>query len=133
MPTAEALRANEAFYRALRSRDINAMEQLWANHSNIVCIHPGWAALTGRAAIMGSWRSIMGNPKQPPISFYGAEAVTLSPDAVAVICYEIVAGQTLSATNVFTESDGAARLVLHQAGVCSRPPPLDEGVSDRIS
>ena len=39
------LLANEAFYRAFTDRDEEAMRELWAVETEVVCIHPGWAPL----------------------------------------------------------------------------------------
>ena len=47
--------ANEAFYVAFSTRDLEAMDALWARQAPVTCIHPGWNALTGRDAVMESW------------------------------------------------------------------------------
>ena len=61
--TAELLFANEAFYHVFRSRDLAAMEALWARRAPIACVHPGWQALITREAVMASWSDILSNPK----------------------------------------------------------------------
>lgn len=35
------LTANREFYRAFRTRDMGAMESLWAEAVGLVCVHPG--------------------------------------------------------------------------------------------
>ena len=122
MDLAEAEFANEAFYLAFESKDYAAMEHLWSDGRDVICIHPGWPALIGRQAVMQSWRSILGNPQQGAVSFYGAEVRQLGPGLCAVICYEQAGNATLIATNVFVEENDRPRLVLHQAGYCSNPP-----------
>ena len=42
---AEVLFANDAFYNAFISRDIVALETVWATNAQVVCIHPGWPLL----------------------------------------------------------------------------------------
>src|SRR5436189_231886 len=59
--------ANESFYRAFAARDAAAMEALWATDLPVACIHPGWAPLTGRAAVMQSWRNILSNANAPKV------------------------------------------------------------------
>ena len=54
------LDANRAFYTAFQKRDNNAMEHVWAEEHPSSCIHPGWAPLMGREAVMASWRAIFG-------------------------------------------------------------------------
>jgi hypothetical protein len=114
--------ANEAFYLAFESKDATAMAHLWSEAREVICIHPGWPALIGRAAVMQSWQSILGNPEQDPVSFYGAQARQLGPSLFAVICYERAGDSTLIATNVFVDEDDRLRLVLHQSGYCGHPP-----------
>jgi hypothetical protein len=124
----EALFANEAFYLAFAQGDYSAMRTLWSQRDQVVCIHPGWAALTDRAAVLESWERILGNPDQPTgaqgVSCYGAKAVPVGA-GVAVVCYEVLPGSVLAAMNLFIVEDGRPRLVHHQAGPCSSPPPLD--------
>ena len=55
---AEVLFANDAFYNAFISRDIVALETVWATNAQVVCIHPGWPPLYGREAVMRSWTDI---------------------------------------------------------------------------
>jgi len=115
--------ANEAFYLAFESKDYAAMDHLWSVAHEPICIHPGWPALMGREAVMESWRSILGNPRQGAVSFYGAEVRLIGPGLCAVVCYEQAGNTTLIATNAFVEEDGRPRLVFHQAGYCGSPPP----------
>ncbi len=122
MHPSEAEFANEAFYMAFNRRDVAAMEALWSARHEAVCLHPGWPALIGREAIMDSWRSILANPDQPPMTFHSASSCRMGADIVVVVCYEVVAGSTMAATNLFVEEDGQPRLALHQSGICTHPP-----------
>ena len=72
--TAELLFANEAFYHVFRSRDLAAMEDLWAKRAPVICVHPGWQALTTRDAVMESWRGILTNPEAPSVDCRAAHA-----------------------------------------------------------
>lgn len=121
MSPEEALFANDSFYLAFAARDIEHMDALWARHHPVICLHPGWPALTDRAEIVDSWQRILSNPAQKPIDVYNAEAYPLG-DSVAVVCYEELGENVMVATNLFiTEAD---RIVLahHQAGPCGQPP-----------
>lgn len=120
----EALFANESFYLAFAAGDANAMERVWAKSRSVSCIHPGWPALVGHDDVMESWRQILANPNRLQVDFYGARAVEHG-DAVAVLCYEVLPGSVLIATNLFVVEDGVARLVHHQSGPCGEPPPRD--------
>lgn len=116
--------ANEAFYLAFESKDYIAMDHLWSEVRDVICIHPGWAALIGRDAVMESWRAILDNPRQGAVSFYGATYRSLGERMYAAICYEVAGNAVMIATNVFVEEDRRLRLVLHQAGYCANPPPI---------
>lgn len=119
--TAELLFANETFYHVFRGRDLDAMDDLWARHAPVTCVHPGWQALTSREVVMESWRGILTNPEAPSVECRGAHAHFLGELGV-VVCYEILGPNVLVATNLFLREDGAWRMAHHQAGPCGVPP-----------
>jgi ketosteroid isomerase-like protein len=117
MPPVEddVLAANAAFYAAFASRDLDAMERVWAETAPVACIHPGWHALDGRAAVMASWRGILRGPGAPEITCASAVARVLGETAF-VVCTEDLPGGQLAATNVFVRENAAWKLVHHHAG-----------------
>jgi len=119
---ARLLFANDAFYNAFSRRDTAAMDGLWARQSPVTCIHPGWQALTSRAEVMESWHAILGNANAPRISCRGAQAFAKG-DVGLVICYELIGGAVLVASNIFVREGGAWMLMHHQAGPCEALPP----------
>ena len=108
------LAANLEFYRAFATRDLAAMEALWARAAPVACIHPGWPALSDRDAVMESWQGIFSNPESPRIVCYD-EQVLLYGDTAIVICEEELDGGTLIASNLFVREDGAWKMAHHQA------------------
>lgn len=112
---ADVLAANEAFYTLFASRDLAAMELLWAKEIAVTCIHPGWAPLMSRESVIGSWRGILENPTSPRIRCLEPR-VQLLGDTAYVICFEVFANSRLVATNVFAREEGTWRMVHHQAG-----------------
>ena len=109
------LAANLEFYRAFTTRDVAAMEALWAKRAPVACLHPGWAVLNEREDILESWRNILSNPGAPRIACYD-EQVMLYGDVALVLCEEELEGGTLAASNLFVREDGAWRLAHHHAG-----------------
>ncbi len=121
----EVLAANQAFYDAFRAKDLAKMDRLWARNRDVAVIHPGWAALHGRDAVMESWRGIIEGPAPPEIACDEPHAYVIG-GAAFVICTEHLPDEDLVATNVFAHEDGQWRLVHHQAG----PAPVAEQVSE---
>lgn len=117
------LSANLEFYRAFTTRDLVAMEALWARAAAVSCIHPGWPPLTGRDAVMESWHGILANPASPRIVCYD-EQVSLYGDAAVVLCEEELDGGTLVATNLFVREGDAWKMAHHQAGQLVAAPGL---------
>jgi hypothetical protein len=109
------LAANLEFYRAFATRDLAAMDELWARRAPVGCVHPGWPALADRDAVMESWQGILSNPDAPRIACYD-ERVLLYGDTALVLCEEELDGGTLVAGNLFVREDGAWRIAHHQAG-----------------
>ena len=100
---AAVLSANRAFYRAFAARDIEAMGALWATQSPVACVHPGWDALRDRAAILKSWRNILGNPGAPAVLCENETAHVLG-DVAYVLCHEVIEDAYLVATNLFVSA-----------------------------
>ncbi len=55
----DVLGVNEAFYDAFSRRDIEALDRLWAAEGPLACIHPGWDAIRGSAAVVASFLAIL--------------------------------------------------------------------------
>lgn len=111
--TAAVLDANEAFYRAMREGDLDAMEALWARARSVSCTHPSGPAIFGRMAVMASWRAILGH--QPPeIRPEDPQAIVTGRTAM-VLCRERIGAVELMASNAWVREDGAWRMVNHQA------------------
>ena len=122
MKTEQALFANDTFYLTFTSKDFDTMDRLWANDHPVLCIHPGWPALTERQDVMESWKRILENPGQPGMDFYNASALVVG-NVVLVTCYEELSGSIMVATNGFVEESGEIKLFHHQAAPCAEPPP----------
>lgn len=113
--------ANAEFYRAFGEGDFAAMDALWANRGDVVCIHPGWPPVFGREDVMASWHGILSNPPEPAVQ-PTEEQVCLMGETAMVVCFETIGEIFLTATNLFVREGGAWRLVHHHAGVTEHRP-----------
>lgn len=125
--------ANEAFYRAFADRDMDAMDQVWAESEPVTCIHPGWGLVEGRDRVMQTWLAILANSQSPNISCRGARAFVRG-ETGHVVCFEEIEGSFLIATNQFVWEGGRWRMTHHQAGPTSEtPPPEDPGTRGSVN
>ena len=113
----ELMRANREFYRAFAAGDIVGMDRLWADHQEVLCVHPGWTLLRGRDRVMASWRGILKRPT--PVRFRD-EVFELLGEVGVVACVEVLPEANLAATNVFVREQGRWRMLHHQAGLIAR-------------
>ena len=118
--------ANEAFYLAFNTRDLDAMDSLWSRHTPPVCIHPGWSGLFGRDEIMISWRDIFENQQVESVIVCHEPRVLFQGDVMSVICYEQLSQGWLVATNNFVVENEEVRIFHHQASQCVNAPEISD-------
>lgn len=117
------LAANQRFYDAFTSADIEAMDSLWAREAPVTCIHPGWTPLVSRAEIMKSWQAILTGPVPKEIIFSAPEAFP-GENMGYVICNQTIGDAELIATNVFVrDASGEWKMIHHHAGPIVRRRP----------
>lgn len=129
------LEANGAFYRAFESLDVEKMAEVWLKEPNIICIHPGWAKLSGWGLVMRSWERIFDSSFEIKFEL-GEMDVMISGDLAVVVVQESLTqkgydGTTRTqvlATNVFERVGQKWWLVLHHGSPVIAPsqdePPL---------
>jgi ketosteroid isomerase-like protein len=116
------IEANAVFYRAFESLEPDEMEAIWAAEEPIRCVHPGWALITGREAVLESWERIMDNASVMQFTVI-EPAATVVGDWAWVVCGERltsvqggrVAEGLVQATNMF-HREGGRWLIAHHHG-----------------
>jgi ketosteroid isomerase-like protein len=135
MTDAEAvLAANDAFYRAFESLEIDRMRALWLPATTISCIHPARNALVGWPAVMESWEQIFAGTLHMRFVLRDV-SVAVEGDVAWVVCVEDIDsreadGRTrarVQATNVFQRRDGRWWIVHHHGGPLFDAPARDPG------
>ena len=95
---------------------MDAMSDVWEHSDRAVCVHPGWARLTGWGAISASFFALFQNG-QPLQFILTGERVELDGDVAWVHCDENIlsseVGATVAALNLFAQRDGRWHLVIH--------------------
>jgi ketosteroid isomerase-like protein len=118
------LEANQEFYKAFSRGDLAAMTLLWAEQSPTACLHPGMNVITGRSAVLNTWRQILDQVRGIEMSCR-TPRVHLLGDVAFVTCLEANDKHPahLAATNVFVLEEGRWRMAHHHAGPLSEPVP----------
>jgi len=120
-PEAEILFANEAYYTAFASGDVDAMDAIWAQSAPVTCIHPGGPVLEGRDTVLESWVEILISGQTEGFTCRGAKAHVVG-DQAWVTCLEVLGDGALAATNIFVRENGAWKMTHHQACPTSAQP-----------
>ena len=105
---AEVERANEAFYRAFESLDVQRMAAVWADEEAVTVIHPGWPLIRGREEVLASWARIFEHASLMQFAIMGT-MTTVEGDWAWVTCMENITSVNdgrvsdgrVQATNIF--------------------------------
>jgi hypothetical protein len=122
------LAANAAFYRAIETLDLGAMDALWVHEPWVRCVHPGWEVLAGWDVVRSSWEKIFANTNWLRVTPTNLDAVVLG-DVGVVACSENISAQqdgdvglaVAQATNLFLRTSDGWRLFHHHAS----PAPVE--------
>jgi len=110
-----------AFYEALEAADAEAVNDLWLDDEDVVCVHPNGPRLLGYAAVRNSWNAILANG---PLNVRGTMRKSLDTPTVAVhnVIEEVVVSQgrtqqvvSVVATNAYVKTSAGWKMVLHHA------------------
>jgi ketosteroid isomerase-like protein len=127
----EVLDANREFYEAFETRDLDRMSGIWAHDERVSCVHPGWTALRGWAAVASSWAAMFNGPQQ--LQFIVTEAeVVVSGDLAWVTCVENLLADdgsaTIAALNIFERDENRWRMLAHHGAPVMASHGLDPDV-----
>ena len=114
------LDANDRFYRAFESLDMDRMAAVWQQDASARCVHPGWPMLAGWEQIGASWERIFDNAAMMQFSITDAEVsiegafawVTCTENLTTVVDARVNEAR-VQTTNLFHKIDGLWLLVHH--------------------
>lgn len=113
--------AEQAFYRAFETTDIDAMMRVWLHDDKVECIHPGGRRLRGYNAVRNSWAQMFAGGEA--LRFRIDEIMTLD-DAMLVVhvVHEHISidgkpanRAPIIATNVYRRGPEGWGMILHHA------------------
>ena len=127
-PEQALLAANQRFYLAFESLDIEEMTRVWAHDDDVQCVHPGWDLLLGWEEVGDRWARIFASAKRVRIAL-SSVWTRVEGNVGWVACTEHVTtafadgfDEALAqATNIFVLRNGQWLLVARHASPL--PPP----------
>jgi ketosteroid isomerase-like protein len=112
-----------AFYAAFAKCDIAAMQQLWVQAENTVCVHPGGPLLRGNTEILQSWSEILSNSSKPDIRYREIQRLASGDLAIHTVEELIRPAESeesptrVIATNVYINTPEGWRILAHHASL----------------
>jgi ketosteroid isomerase-like protein len=121
-PQRSLIEANDTFYRALESHDLDTMEALWLHERWVRCVHPGRDALVGWPAVRRSFEEILARTRWFHVTPTSIDVLVFGEIGV-IACVENITtededelGMTVAqATNIFRLTGGGWRMMHHHA------------------
>lgn len=116
------IEANTAFYKALGTRDIELMKEVWVKDERAGCVHPGWTILRSWESIIQSWENIFDPNDQVDINISDI-SININKNIAWLTCIQEMVyinrepsmfNLSLS-TNIFEKRDGGWLMLLHHA------------------
>lgn len=115
---AAVLRANQAFYSAFETRDIDAMSDVWEHTDRVSCTHPGWGRLQGWGQVAASFMALFQGPQAIQFILTDERVEVADTTAWVSVDENILgedAGSTAAALNLFTLGPKGWQMVLHHS------------------
>lgn len=113
---ADVLAVNQAFYDAFEAADLDAMSELWEHSERVSCVHPGWPARRGWAAVAASWMALFQGPERLQFILTEVRAEVVGDVAWVTVDENLLSGPTggtVAAVNVVVRGDAGWRVVAH--------------------
>ncbi len=123
----EVAAANRRFYQAFERLDLPAMREVWLDHSEARCVHPGSEMIVGTGRVLASWAALFGGTECIRFDLTDLSVQIMGEAACVCGIEEIrIAGQagertsSAAVTNLFVRHAGEWKLLLHHASPITR-------------
>ena len=131
---AEIEETNARFYRAVESRNLDAMDAVWLHADYVRCVHPGWALLSGWGTVRQSWTAIFKDTRElrftlsdVQIQVEGGLAWVTATENILSQSQGNISVTAVLATNVYERRGTRWRMVLHHTSHILTGAPEGEG------
>lgn len=118
--------AEEAFYKAFETADLDAMMNVWLDADYVECIHPMSHRLMGITEIRDSWQEIFKNSADIQFETVETRQIMHKDLAVHIVNEHLRVKGTqqvqVLATNIYEKTSQGWRMILHHA---SPAPKVD--------
>jgi ketosteroid isomerase-like protein len=119
-PQLTLIKANEAFYRAIETREMDAMERIWLHEGWVRCVHPGHDAAVGWPAVRRSFEAIFANtsllhvtPTAVDVMVFGEIGVIACVENITLGSDDEMGMTATQATNIFRLAEGGGWRMMH--------------------
>lgn len=121
--------ANQRFYAAFESLDINEMDAVWSHDDRVECVQPGWDLLLGWDEVRDRWARVFKNIKRLRVALSGVWIrvegtvgwVTCTTRITTAFA-DTLDDAIVQATNIFLLREGQWLLVAHHASPLPSSP-----------
>ena len=112
--------AENAFYDAVQSGDLDGLMRVWADDEEVVCVHPNGRRLVGHAAIRESWHSVFSGGRKLQVSVtrsvrWSSMLMSIHNVVEHILVDNDQGDLTLAATNVYIRGASGWRILIHHA------------------
>jgi len=118
----QILAANDRFYTALGSRDLELMNTVFVRDERAGCTHPGWIMMRGWDAIMQSWENVFDpedtlhiNLHNVTVDIKGGTAWVTCLQELTYIKRDPVMMNVSVSTNIFEKTPSGWLMLIHHA------------------
>ena len=115
--------AEAVFYESFIRCDTPVMTALWAD-GDVVCVHPGSAAILGHEAVCRSWSTIFSNAQRAQVEYSVVKRTVSNDLAVHIVMEEILTEEAdvaiVLATNVYRRYQSGWLMIEHHASLVQR-------------
>lgn len=132
--------AENAFYEAIQTGQLDALMAVWADDEDVVCVHPNGQRVVGHAAIRESWRAILGSGRRLHIGLSrGVRWNSMLMSVHSVVEHVTIGGEqgesgtlALAGTNILQRGADGWRMLSHHSSAIQDQSEAESNGGPRV-